>query len=45
MLTLCVCVIEHYVRHSQHTQSLKATEHPASDRVDLIGCEVKLIDR
>lgn len=34
-----------FVHHSQHTQSLKATEHPASDRVDLIGCEVKLIDR
>lgn len=36
-----VCV---FVRHSQHTQSFKPTEHPASDRVDLIGCEVKLND-
>lgn len=34
-----------FVRDSQHTQSLKATEHPASNRVDLIGREVKLIDR
>lgn len=33
-----------FVCHSQHPQSLKATEHPASDRVDLIGREVKLID-
>lgn len=31
-------------RHSQHTQSLQPTEHPTSDRVDLIGCEVKLND-
>lgn len=30
---------------SQHSQSLKATEHPTSNRVHLIGCEVKLIDR
>lgn len=33
-----------FLHHSQHTQSLKATEHPASHRVYLIGREVKLDD-
>ena len=32
------------MHYSQHAQSLKAAEHPAPDRVDLIGREVKLID-
>lgn len=31
--------------HSQHTQPLQPTEHPAPDRVDLIGREVELDDR
>lgn len=30
--------------HSQHPQPLQPTEHPTSDRVDLIGREVKLVD-
>lgn len=33
-----------YGCHSHHTQSLQPTEHPTSNRVDLIGCEVKLND-
>lgn len=32
------------VHHSQHTQSLQASEHPASDRVNLIGGEVEFDD-
>lgn len=33
-----------YAHHSQHTQPLKPPEHPASNRVDLIGGEVEFID-
>lgn len=32
------------MHHSQHSQSFQPTEHPAPDRVDLIGCEVELDD-